>query len=122
MTNHPEQQAVTDAVNHYLLGLRSAETAKEHLETAFYSSTNLHTTDAQGILQFTPRDALVAYAASGDLPAHESQILAIEVTHDMAFAKVHLNMPDRHFYDYLTLLKLSEGWRIVSKTYTTVMK
>ena len=122
MSNHPEHEAVVTAVNHYLSGLQHPETAKEHIETAFYSSTNLHTLDENGGLQFMPRDALVAYASSGELPNHTSKTLTVEVTNDMAFAKVHLDMPDRHFYDYLTLLKLNAGWRIVSKTFTTVMK
>jgi hypothetical protein len=117
-----ENEAVIETVNHYLAGLQNADTAKEHLEQAFYSSTNLHTLDGEGNLQFMPRDALVAYASSGELPSHEGKILSVEVTNDMAFAKVHLNMPDRHFYDYLTLLKINSGWRIVSKTFTTVMK
>jgi hypothetical protein len=122
MSNHPDHEAVVTAVNHYLLGLQNPDTAKENLETAFYSSTNLHTLDENGGLQFMPRDALVAYAASGDMPEHKTEILTIEITNNMAFAKVHLNLPDRHFYDYLTLLKLNVGWRIVSKTFTTVMK
>jgi hypothetical protein len=122
MSTHAEQEAVVETVNHYLSGLQKTETAKDHLEQAFYSSTNLHTLDEQGNLQFIPRDALVAYASSGELPAHTGKILAVEVTNDMAFVKVHLDMPDRHFYDYLTLLRLNTGWRIVSKTFTTVMK
>jgi hypothetical protein len=122
MSSHRENEAVIEAVNHYLSGLQNANTAKENIEQAFYSSTNLHTLDDAGNLQFMPRDALVAYASSGELPAHEGKILSVEVTNDMAFAKVHLNLPDRHFYDYLTLLKLNVGWRIVSKTFTTVMK
>ena len=36
-----------------------------------------------------------------------------------AFAKVLCQNPPRYFTDYLTLVKLAEGWRIVSKTYHT---
>jgi hypothetical protein len=36
-----------------------------------------------------------------------------------AFAKVQCQVPPRYFTDYLTLVKLAEGWKIVSKTYHT---
>lgn len=116
------EQAVMTTVNRYITGISNTETAKENIETAFYSSTNLHSLDENGNLQFMPRDALVAYATSGGLPPITGEILNIEVTNDMAFVKVHLDLPDRHFYDYLTLLNLNTGWKIVSKTFTTVMK
>ena len=36
-----------------------------------------------------------------------------------AFAKVHCQIPPRYFTDYLTLVKLADGWKVVSKTYHT---
>ena len=36
-----------------------------------------------------------------------------------AFAKVQCQIPPRYFTDYLTLVKLADGWKIVSKTYHT---
>ena len=36
-----------------------------------------------------------------------------------AFAKVQCQLPPRYFTDYLTLVKLESGWRIVSKTFHT---
>lgn len=36
-----------------------------------------------------------------------------------AFAKVQCQSPPRYFTDYLTLVKLADGWKIVSKTYHT---
>jgi len=32
---------------------------------------------------------------------------------------VHCQIPPRYFTDYLTFVKLAEGWRIVSKTFHT---
>jgi len=34
-----------------------------------------------------------------------------------AIAKVQCQLPPRFFTDYLTFVKLAEGWRIVSKTF-----
>ena len=36
-----------------------------------------------------------------------------------AFAKVYCQIPPRYFTDYLTFVKLADGWRIVSKTFHT---
>jgi hypothetical protein len=36
-----------------------------------------------------------------------------------ACAKVHCQIPPRYFTDYLTLVKLADGWKIVSKTFHT---
>jgi len=36
-----------------------------------------------------------------------------------AFAKVECQIPPRYFTDYLTFVKLADGWRIVSKTFHT---
>jgi len=122
MSESIETGAVVTTVQHYLSGISDANNAEQHLHSAFYSSTNLHTVNEEGELHFIPRDNLVSMAKSGSMPEHKSEILSVEVTNDMAFAKVHLDLPDRDYFDYLTLLKLNSGWKIVSKTYTTLMK
>lgn len=122
MSQNSEQEAVIAAVNNYLMGISDAKNAQERIQAAFYSSTNLHSLDEDGNLKFQPRDSLIEMVKAGNVPEHKGSILNVEVTNDMAFAKVHLDLSDRDFYDYLTLLKLNIGWKIVSKTYTTVMK
>ena len=122
MSDSFEQEAVKAAVNNYITGINDVEVAEERIQAAFYSSTNLHSLDEDGSLKFQPRDSLIQMVLSGNVPEHKGRIMNVEVTNDMAFAKVHLDFPDRDYYDYLTLLKLSVGWKIVSKTYTTVMK
>ncbi len=122
MSNDPETLTFENIVNHYLTGISDAKNAKHHIDQAFYSSTNLHTLDANGQLSLQPRDGLIHMVETGQVPDHTSQILNIKVTHDIALAKVRIDLADRQFFDYLTLLKLHCGWRIVSKTYTTVMQ
>jgi hypothetical protein len=38
---------------------------------------------------------------------------------ETAFVKLECSLHPRYFTDYLTLLKLPEGWRVVSKTFRT---
>jgi hypothetical protein len=39
-----------------------------------------------------------------------------------AFIKVRCQLPPRYFTDYLVAMKLSDGWRIVSKSYRYDLK
>ncbi len=45
----------------------------------------------------------------------------IDVTGNAAVAKVKFMVGDRHVYtDYLSLLRFTEGWKIVNKIYTSL--
>ena len=54
-----------------------------------------------------------------DLKRHDWVVQIDRASPTVAFAKVHCQVPPRYFTDYLTFVKLAEGWRIVSKTYHT---
>jgi hypothetical protein len=52
--------------------------------------------------------------------ARNDKIVSINIAGpDTAFAVVNCALPPRYFTDYLTLLKTSNGWRIISKTFHT---
>ena len=119
MTSSDRDQ-ITATVTDYMEGLREGNGAR--IAAAFYSSVNLNSVDADGNLVLTPRSAMEALVDSGTLPPNTSEIQDIEINNDMALVKVKIDMPTLNFYDLLTLLRLKVGWKIVSKTYTTVMK
>ena len=58
-------------------------------------------------------------AQSQDLPRRDWVVQIDRSGPNTAFAKVHCQIPPRYFTDYLTFVKLAEGWRIVSKTFHT---
>jgi len=116
-----QEKAVTDKVSLYISALENSEFAKDNIERAFYSSTNLHSLSEDGSIHFIPRDALVEYAVTNNAEVVGS-ILSVEVVNDMAFAKVKLELSDFYWVDYLTLLKIKGDWLIVSKTFTTINK
>ena len=60
-----------------------------------------------------------ASARDRDLPRNDFIVHIDRSSATTAFAKVQCQIPPRYFTDYLTLVKLSEGWKIVSKTYHT---
>lgn len=113
-----ETDTIKATIVNYLEGIQTGDSGR--LEKAFYSSVNLSSLDEDGNLVLTPRDALVAYATGPDIPENTSEILEIDIVNDMAMAKIQINMPTYKYFDFLTLLKLNVGWKIVSKTYTMV--
>jgi hypothetical protein len=58
-------------------------------------------------------------AQSQDLPRRDWVVQIDRSGPTTAFAKVHCQIPPRYFTDYLTFVKLAEGWQIVSKTFHT---
>ncbi len=60
-------------------------------------------------------------AQSQDLPRRDWVVQIDRSSPTTAFAKVYCQIPPRYFTDYLTFVKLAEGWRIVSKTFHTEM-
>jgi hypothetical protein len=56
---------------------------------------------------------------SRDLPRNDWIVQIDRSSATTACAKVHCQIPPRYFTDYLTLVKLADGWKIVSKTFHT---
>ena len=56
-------------------------------------------------------------AQSQDLQRRDFVVHVDRSSPTTAFAKVQCQIPPRYFTDYLTFVKLAEGWRIVSKTF-----
>ncbi len=57
-------------------------------------------------------------SAKSEGKAREDFVVTIDRADDAtAFIKVRCQLPPRYFTDYLVALKLSDGWRIVSKSY-----
>lgn len=117
MTSSQETEIIATVLN-YLDGIAVADAAR--INDAFYSSVNLSSTDDNGNLVLTPKDALIAYATGPDIPQNKGKIEKVEVIKNMAFVKARIDLPEYQFVDFLTLLRLNTGWKIVSKTYTTI--
>jgi hypothetical protein len=57
-------------------------------------------------------------SAKAEGKPREDFIVTIDRSDDQtAFVKVRCQIPPRYFTDYLVAMKLSDGWRIVSKSY-----
>jgi hypothetical protein len=110
------------AVQTYFDGLYEGDTAK--LGAVFHEVSHLFSV-SDGKLEDLPREQWFdfmhkrASAQSRDLKRGDFIVHIDRSSPTTAFAKVQCQIPPRHFTDYLTFVKLADGWRIVSKTFHT---
>jgi len=108
----------------YLDGLYEGNTTK--LATAFHEVSHLYALGSDGVTDLPRADWLKMVAGR---PSPKSQaleradrIVSVDFSGpETAFVKLECAVPPRYFTDYLTLLKLKDGWRIVSKTFRTTV-
>lgn len=97
----------------------------EMLESAFTDNATLYLTGRDGAFKrYTPKEysAFFKNKKKGKFNGRVAKILGIEVTKDIATAKIEIAGPNRNWvYIDLFLLKKTEiGWKIISKTATRV--
>jgi hypothetical protein len=112
-----------DAIQTYFDGLYEGDTAK--LGSVFHDVSHLFSVQ-DGKLADLPREKWFEWVRSRksareqDLPRHDFIVHIDRSSPTTAFAKVQCQIPPRYFTDYLTFVKLADGWKIVSKTFHTV--
>jgi hypothetical protein len=115
-------EAIEMVVGIYLDGLYEGDTGK--LAKAFHEVSHLYSMNEGGVSDL-PREQWFdfvkgrASAKSKGLPRTD-RIVSIDLSGpETAFVKLECSIHPRYFTDYLTLLKLNDGWRVVSKTFRT---
>lgn len=114
--------AVETVVWTYLDGLHEGDTDK--LGQAFHEVSHLYSMHEGGVSDL-PRQKWFemvkgrASAKSKGLPRTD-RIVSVDFSGpETAFVKLECSIHPRYFTDYLTLLKLKDGWKVVSKTFRT---
>jgi hypothetical protein len=115
-------EAVEKVVWTYLDGLHEGDTRK--LAQAFHEVSHLYSLEEGGVSDLPRAEWFKMVesrpsAKSKGLPRTD-RIVSIDFSGpETAFVKLECSLHPRYFTDYLTLLKLPEGWRVVSKTFRT---
>ena len=115
-------QDLEQAVQTYFDGLYEGDIAK--LASVFHPEAHLFSA-TDGKLEDMPRATWFALvngrpsARARDLPRRDWVVHIDRSGPTTAFAKVQCQIPPRYFTDYLTFVKLADGWRVISKTYHT---
>jgi len=117
-----EIEAVEKVVWTYLDGLHEGDTGK--LAQAFHEVSHLYSVSDGGVADL-PREKWFEFVKGRASPESKGlkrtdRIVSIDFSGpETAFVKVECSIHPRYFTDYLTLLKLNGGWKVVSKTYRT---
>ena len=114
---------ISNALQDYFDGFYDSDVAT--LKRIFHPNAHLYSA-ADGPLVDDDMDAVYARVEARTAPSSMGQprmdkILSIDRSGpESALAKVQLAIGDRFYTDYLTMLKVDGGWRIISKTWTYV--
>ena len=117
-----EIEAVEKVVWTYLDGLYEGDTGK--LAQAFHEVSHLYSVSDGGVAD-VPREKWFEFVKGRASPKSKGlkrtdRIVSIDLSGpETAFVKLECSIHPRYFTDYLTLLKLNGGWKVVSKTYRT---
>ena len=120
-----EIEAIEKVVWTYLDGLYEGDTAK--LGQAFHEVSHLYSMEKGGVADL-PRAQWFEFvkgrpSAKSRGLERTDRIVSIDLSGpETAFVKLQCSIHPRHFTDYLLLLKLEQGWRIVSKSFRTEMR
>jgi hypothetical protein len=112
-----DEVAVRETVERYLHGLKFNDVGS--LQSAFHPEAKLFFVRKDGSLgQLTQEQWYKGFAASaGKEEQGDLSVLTIDVTGNAASVKVREVYPTSAYTDYVSLLKLPAGWRIISKIY-----
>lgn len=119
---HPEAAGVRAALDHYIAGHATGDGA-EHRQ-AFHDEAKLFWMRDGKFMQRTDDEYIAG--ASGKPAADEAQrkrsVEILDITDDVAVAKVVLDYPAVVFTDYMSLVKTETGWKIVNKIFNAKPK
>ncbi|EDP71170.1 intracellular protease/amidase, putative [Flavobacteriales bacterium ALC-1] len=114
---------VEKALQKYMEG--SSYNKPEMLESAFAENATLYLTKRDGSFnRYSPKEYVGFFknAEKGKFNGRDAKVLEIEVTKDIATAKVEIAGPERKwvYIDLFLLKKFENEWKIISKTATRI--
>ena len=120
--SNPEEPAVRETVNNYLHGLKFNDV--DSLKKAFFPEAKLYFVKRDNTLgQLTQEQWYKGFAQSaGQEEKGDLQITEVDITGNAASVKVVEVYEKSKYTDYLSLLKFTDGWKIVNKIYVAQPK
>ena len=114
--------AITRVLQEYFDGLHEGDL--EAFARVFHEDAHLYSTDGNAVTDWPREDYFARIAArpspaSQNLPRYDRIVSIHKAGPDTALATVNCAIPPRYFTDYLTLLRIGQEWRIISKTFHT---
>lgn len=113
-----QRKAIEAVITEYLEGMvrRDLERLRRALHPLFVQSGHY-----KGQFEFYDRDAFVELLEGGEAgeseTPYEAEIVSVDVTGDIAVAKVTSEFLDTSLTDYLTLIMVENRWQIVMRAF-----
>lgn len=115
-----DEAAVREALQHYLAGHATGQA--DHFRQAMNPQGMMYFVRDGQLAQRTLADYIAGAAAGSGKPAPDEakrkrRIDFVDITGNVAVAKLVLEYPDITLTDYMELLKVDGKWQIVAKTF-----
>jgi pimeloyl-ACP methyl ester carboxylesterase len=110
---------IENVVHNYFTGRKNVDI--DILKKVFDNRSKLMYSDKDSIYYISFNKYLKKVTSDGKKQI-QTQILDFDVQNNMAYIKTEFKYNNRTYVDYLTLLKKSEDWKIISKTFTRTLK
>lgn len=115
-----EEAAVRATAMDYIGGTANGEIAQ--IRRAFHETAALYAVNDDGSLRKIPIAQYIGYFKQGQKNDRQGKIISMDIVNNAAQVKIEIVSGQWRFTDYLLLLKLEEGWKIINKSYTKVRK
>ncbi|WP_082118693.1 nuclear transport factor 2 family protein [Tenacibaculum mesophilum] len=115
-----DEELIEQTLNNYIEG--SSFNKMNILKSSFYKDARLYLTGKDGFKQFTTEEYSKFFPSNnkGEFNGRIGEVISIDITNDIATAKVEILIPNRkwRFVDLFLLKKFANNWKIISKTAT----
>lgn len=114
--------AIELLVTNYFEGIFYGDTQK--LQSCFHNNAPIYG-DIKGTDYFKNAEAYIEGVANRQSPndlkeSFNMKIIGVDIMGKIAMAKLHVPMLGYNYYDYLSLTKIENEWKIVAKVFTHV--
>jgi hypothetical protein len=111
-------QLVQNTVNLYIEGQATGDSIM--VGKSFHESWQLKVFRDNKFTSVSKNEYIKGYKKHSKSPNWSGRIVSIDITNDVASAKVEISTSKLLFTDYFNLLKTNEGWLIVDKISTRI--
>jgi len=108
--------AVRATLTDYMEGTSKGQVAR--IKRAFTETAALYSVNPDGTQKRLPIGEYIGYFKEGQARDRKGKIVSVDIVNDAAHAKVEIISGNTKFTDYMLLLKLKDGWKIINKSYT----
>jgi len=110
--------ALSKTINQYFKARKNADL--DLLKQVFSNQARLTTLSPKGLLKVIPLEEYLAVVAHQGKVSAVTTIDYMRIDQNMAFAKITFEYTDKIYVDHLTLIKITDEWRIIHKSFEKV--